>query len=127
MPPSGQQLHRVGAACAWSWQALGSVQEAAPALAQLEARAGQPPHTLALFAYPAPVDSVRWLDRQARHLVLMQAPLTVAPCCRPSCRWEHAASRVFTSATLGDSDDLQWFTRTCGLPEARTLRVASPV
>ena len=121
------QLHRVGRSLRLVWQALGSVQEVAPALAQLQARAGQLLHTLALFAHPAPADSVRWLDRQARHLVLTQAPLTVAPLLQAIVQAGSTPQAwVFTSATLGDSDDLQWFTRTCGLPEARTLRVASP-
>ncbi len=53
------QLHRVGRSLRLVWQALGSVQEVAPALVQLQARAGQLLHTLALFAHPAPADSVR--------------------------------------------------------------------
>ncbi len=122
-----QQLHTVGRSLRLVWQALDSVQEAAPALAQLQARAGQLLQILALFARPAPLESVRWLDRQARHLVLTQAPLTVAPLLRAILQASSTPQAwVFTSATLGDSDDLQWFTRTCGLADARTLRVASP-
>lgn len=121
------QLHTVGRSLRLIWQALDSVQEAAPALAQLQTRAGQLLHTLALFARPAPLDSVRWLDRHARHLVLTQAPLTVAPLLHAIMQAPATPQAwVFTSATLGDSDDLQCFTRTCGLPDARTLRVASP-
>lgn len=122
-----QQLHTVGRSLRLVWQALGSVQEVAPALAQLQARAAELLHTLALFARPAPLDSVRWLDRHARHLVLTQAPLTVAPLLHAILQASSTPQAwVFTSATLGDSEDLQWFTRTCGLTDARTLRVASP-
>lgn len=33
---------------------------------------------------------------------------------------------VFTSATLGDDDNLSWFTKPCGLTSAQCLRVESP-
>lgn len=33
---------------------------------------------------------------------------------------------IFTSATLGDEDELHWFTEACGLREARILTVDSP-
>lgn len=124
------QLQAVGRSLHWLWQALGSVAEAAPPLQQLQERTGQLLQTLALFARPTPVDAVRWLDRQIRHIALTQAPLTVAallqamvqpaPGAVPRQAW------VFTSATLGDTPDLHWFTHTCGLQGARTLRVASP-
>ena len=35
-------------------------------------------------------------------------------------------SWIFTSATLGENDRLEWFTRPCGLDEVPTLRVESP-
>ena len=37
-----------------------------------------------------------------------------------ACTW------VFTSATLGDDDDLRWFTQRTGTDEARVLKVGSP-
>ncbi len=33
---------------------------------------------------------------------------------------------IFTSATLGEDDQMRWFTEPCGLSHARKLRVASP-
>lgn len=35
-------------------------------------------------------------------------------------------SWIFTSATLGEDDQMRWFTEPCGLENARKLRVASP-
>lgn len=35
-------------------------------------------------------------------------------------------SWIFTSATLGEDDNMRWFTEPCGLEQARKLRVASP-
>lgn len=122
-----RQLHIVGRSLRRFWQALDSVAEVAPAILQLQARAGQLLQTLALFARPAPQDTVRWLDRQARHVVLTQAPLTVAALLPGIVgAGQQGQAWVFTSATLGDSPDLHWFTHTCGLQGARTLRVASP-
>ena len=69
---------------------------------------------------------------------LTPAPLAVAPL---AAAWPEAAADgavgepsapmpsrcwVFTSATLGDSPDLRWFTGPCGLSGTRTLRVHSP-
>lgn len=129
-PAWRHQLHVVGRSLRRIWQALQAVAEMAPALLQLQARAGHLLQSLALFARPVQADSVRWLDRQARHVMLTQAPLTVAALLQDIVRAGQLAQPqqawVFTSATLGDTPDLHWFTSTCGLQTARTLRVASP-
>lgn len=44
----------------------------------------------------------------------------------PSGKNARLKSWVFTSATLGEDDNMRWFTEPCGLEHARKLRVASP-
>jgi ATP-dependent DNA helicase DinG len=56
---------------------------------------------------------------------LAEAPLDIRDALRAQVE---GASRawVFTSATLGDDDELSWFTRSAGVEDARTLRAGSP-
>ncbi|MBD7959206.1 ATP-dependent DNA helicase [Comamonas avium] len=127
-------LHAVGQSLRALLLVLAKVAETAHALVALYERGARLLSQLASFAQPVPDDAVRWLEVTRLHLRLMESPLTIAhlmrahmqpqeaddPAPQPSKAW------VFTSATLGDDEDLRWFTETCGLRQAQVLRVDSP-
>ncbi|MEG0413451.1 MAG: ATP-dependent DNA helicase, partial [Comamonas sp.] len=127
-------LHAVGQSLRALLLVLAKVAETAHALVALYERGARLLSQLASFAQPVPDDAVRWLEVTRHHLRLMESPLTIAhlmrehmqppddadPALQPSKAW------VFTSATLGDDEDLRWFTETCGLRQAQVLRVDSP-
>ena len=127
-------LHAVGQSLRALLLVLAKVAETAHALVALYERGARLLSQLASFAQPVPDDAVRWLEVTRHHLRLMESPLTIAhlmrahmqpqeaddPASQPSKAW------VFTSATLGDDEDLRWFTETCGLRQAQVLRVDSP-
>jgi ATP-dependent DNA helicase DinG len=86
------------------------------------------------FQDPCAEGSVRWLEVGAQ-MRLVESPLDISKAVQThmlqrQAQPEHAAaaqrSWVFTSATLGEDDQMRWFTEPCGLSEARKLRVASP-
>ncbi len=127
-------LHAVGQSLRALLLVLAKVAETAHALVALYERGARLLSQLASFAQPVPDDAVRWLEVTRHHLRLMESPLTIAhlmrahmqpqddadPAAQPRKAW------VFTSATLGDDEDLRWFTETCGLRQAQVLRVDSP-
>lgn len=127
-------LHGVGQALRALVLALGAVSETAHALLGLYERGARLLAQLASFAQPVPDDAVRWLEVTRQHLRLMESPLSIARLMRThmGADDEDAAAPaprkawIFTSATLGDDDDLRWFTETCGLRKARVLKVDSP-
>ncbi len=130
VPQWQQHLHQVGRSLRLVAQALAQALESAPALAPFATRARLYLQLLAGFAQALPQDAVRWLERSPQHISLHQAPLTIASLLpaimqaqQGTCAW------VFTSATLGDTPDLHWFTQCCGLyglPGLRSLRIPSP-
>jgi len=72
---------------------------------------------------------VRWIDVSALHLRLTEAPLDIRQSLQGGIEaGEQAGGRswIFTSATLGEDDRLDWFVRSVGLPQAATIRVDSP-
>ncbi len=129
-------LHGVGQALRALLRALAQVTETAHALLPVYERGARLLSQLASFAQPVPDDAVRWLEVSRQHLRLMESPLTIARLMREhmgstdqNAAAEVSATRqawVFTSATLGDDQDLRWFTETCGLRDAQVLRVESP-
>lgn len=128
-------LHATGQALRALLLALAQVTETAHALLPLYERGARLLSQLASFAQPVPDDAVRWLEVTRQHLRLMESPLNIARLMREhlqdtdDAQDEAAAPRqawVFTSATLGDDDDMRWFTESCGLRQARVLKVESP-
>ncbi|MDP2017944.1 ATP-dependent DNA helicase [Hydrogenophaga sp.] len=117
-------------------EAVSATAQSAAELARLLDRIKALQATWSLLAPggPSPLDAanVRWMewgtDRSWR---MVRAPLNSAarvshlvPQAGPSAR-----SWIFASATLGHDDALNWFTRSLGLADhrtVRTLRVASP-
>jgi ATP-dependent DNA helicase DinG len=105
--------------------AVAAVAEAAPEFPKLEQRARTLALLAARFSQEAAPDRVRWLDLSPQQARLVESPLDI----RDMLTQQREASPkawVFTSATLGDDEDLSWFTSTTGLEDAQRLRVGSP-
>ncbi|MBQ1763456.1 MAG: ATP-dependent DNA helicase, partial [Aquincola sp.] len=77
------------------------------------------------FVEPGTPDHVRWVDLSAQQARLIEAPLDIRQLLTEQ---RNAAPRawVFTSATLGDDEEMRWFTVAAGLEDAAKLRVGSP-
>lgn len=135
-------LRAVALACAQAQDALDMVSEIAPDFGRLYERGRELLARLARFSGPAGPDVVRWVDVGGQ-LRLIESPLDIAETMRTRLLaapagpagddgWpaepagEAQRAWVFTSATLGDDDQLSWFTERAGLQDARILRVASP-
>jgi len=131
-------LQRVASAGAQACSALAPVSEMAPDLLRLHQRGCELLDALARFCGPAHPDAVRWVEVAAQ-LRLIESPLDIAqvmrerllappaggdspekPAAGPGRAW------IFTSATLGEDEQLSWFTQRAGLQDAEILRVASP-
>ncbi len=108
-----------------------------PELRRLHERGSELLQRLAAFAAAAPDDSVRWLELGSQHLRMLESPLSIARVMRTRLLApvagdaqgggeEAGPAWIFTSATLGDDERLSWFTESCGLQDARVLRVDSP-
>ncbi len=122
LPESLQALADAARAAA---AAIAGVAENAPEFPKLEQRA----RSLALLAgrfaeEPAP-DQVRWIDLTPQQARLVESPLDIREMLTQQ-RQASPKTWVFTSATLGDDDQLSWFTSTTGLEDAERLRVGSP-
>ncbi|WP_284335480.1 ATP-dependent DNA helicase [Comamonas sp. NoAH] len=127
-------LHNVGQSLRALLLALAKVSETASALTPVYERGARLLSQLASFAQPVPDDAVRWLEVSRQHLRLMESPLSIARLMRAHMGEQDGSdvetlprkAWIFTSATLGDDDDLRWFTETCGLRQAQVLKVESP-
>lgn len=121
-------LDNLVSALAGACEALATVSEIAGDFARLHERASELAERAAAFARVCPSGLVRWVD-VGTQLRLVESPLTIAEAVKTkllAASGESARSWIFTSATLGDDDSLSWFTRPCGLDDARVLRVSSP-
>jgi len=118
-------LAALGTACEAAQTGLKLVAEMSPDFTKLAERATQTIHLAAQFAEAAEAGNVRWIDVSPHQARLVESPLDI----RDALREQMAAAPkawVFTSATLGDDDQLSWFTESAGLGDARTLRLGSP-
>jgi len=122
LPVPLQSLAEAATAAA---EAVAAVTETAPDFAKLEQRA----RTLALlagrFAEEAAAGHVRWIDLTPQQARLVESPLDIRDMLTQQ-RQASPKAWVFTSATLGDDEQLSWFTATTGLEDAERLRVGSP-
>jgi ATP-dependent DNA helicase DinG len=116
------QVRRAGLACA---DALRAVEGASPDLGKLLERAQALSAGVAAFVAPVAPGHVRWIDVSLHQARLAEAPLDIRDSLRQQIEGERRAW-VFTSATLGDDDELSWFTRSAGVEDAQTLRAGSP-
>jgi ATP-dependent DNA helicase DinG len=108
--------------------ALDMVSEIAPDFARLIERAQLLAERVAGFTLACVPGRVRWLD-VGSHLRMVESPLDISEAVRTRLLGAPGASGrtwIFTSATLGDDDKLSWFTKPCGLEDARILKIGSP-
>ena len=83
-----------------------------------------------VFAHPPQQDRVRWLEGGAT-LRFAESPLTIAQAMLSkvfAAPHPQAAPKswIFTSATLGHDAHLSWFVQTCGVLQAKVLKLPSP-
>lgn len=141
-------LQSISAALQKACVALDTVSEIAPDFGRLRERGSELVERIAIFIEPCAPGNVRWLEI-GMQLRLIESPLDISKAVQtkmlkmpkeplpdkanderstePSNSLE--ASRktwIFTSATLGDNDSLSWFTRPCGLTQAKIMRIGSP-
>ena len=112
-------------ACEAAQDGLKLVAEMSPDFVKLAERAGQLASLATQFGADAESGNVRWIDVSPHQARLVESPLDI----RDALREQMAAAPkawVFTSATLGDDEQLSWFTESAGLGDARTLRLGSP-
>jgi ATP-dependent DNA helicase DinG len=77
------------------------------------------------FGRSAAESHVRWIDVTSQQARLVESPLDIREMLSEQ-RSRAPKAWVFTSATLGDDDNLSWFTATTGLEDAVKLRLGSP-
>jgi len=114
--------------------ALDTVSEMSPDFVRLHERVSLQLGLIQSFQDPCAEGSVRWVELGSS-MRLVESPLDISRAVqthmlnRPAATEASAAPQktwIFTSATLGEDDQMRWFTEPCGLSEARKLRVASP-
>lgn len=121
-------LQQLQASLARACSALDTLSEIAPDFVRLQQRVSLLLERAQRFLDRAAPDSVRWVE-VGTQLRLVESPLNIAKAVKAKmlhAPGESGRSWIFTSATLGDDDKLAWFTRPCGLEDAKVLRVGSP-
>ncbi|MEK8034287.1 ATP-dependent DNA helicase [Ideonella sp. DXS29W] len=120
-----EPLDRLCSALTAAGDAVQGVVETAPDFTRLQQRAKELVAQAARFQKPSPADQVRWVDLTPHQARLVESPLDIRSMMTQQ---RDAATRswVFTSATLGDDDELSWFCEAAGLEDAEHLRVGSP-
>ncbi len=118
-------LAALTAHCAALVETLEPLQEIGPDFTKLRARCDGLRAQAVLFQGAAPEGQVRWVDLTTHQARLVESPLDIGG---PLSVQRETTPRawIFTSATLGDDDDLSWFSEPAGLADARKLRVDSP-
>ena len=114
--------------------ALDTVSEMAPDFVRLYERVSLQLRLIQDFQEPCAQGSVRWAEVGAQ-MRLVESPLDISNAVHTHMLQDLTPQEpktgsqktwIFTSATLGEDDQMRWFTEPCGLSEARKLRVASP-
>ncbi|QIL83846.1 ATP-dependent DNA helicase [Diaphorobacter sp. HDW4A] len=128
---------------------LDAVTAASPDLLRLHQRAVLMLQGLMALSSTEDASRVRWLTRSADGVHLSQTPFRAGPDLqrlwataqpreggeKEESAWsedavkaapEHVRAFIFTSATLGTNDALDWFTEPLGLSQAAVMRLASP-
>ena len=121
-------LKLVHAACTQACAALDMVSEIAPDFLRLHERGSQLVNRVECFSNACEPGYVRWVE-VGTHLKLIESPLDISVTVKENMLTlssEGMKTWIFTSATLGDDDKLSWFTLSCGLEDAKVLRIGSP-
>jgi ATP-dependent DNA helicase DinG len=118
-------LQAVAAAAQQVVDSLADLTAIGPDFDKLEQRALSVAALAEMFVQPADADKVRWIDVSPQQARLVESPLDIREMLSEQRRAAPKAW-IFTSATLGDDDELSWFTSATGLEDAVALRVGSP-
>lgn len=124
-PGFAAALDEVADAATAAIELLDTVTEISPDFVRLHERATQLRKLAAVFAAEPEAGDVRWIDLTPNQARLVESPLDI----REAMQEQLSAAPkawIFTSATLGDDEQLTWFTEPAGLDDARVLRVGSP-
>jgi len=124
-PAFVEALDALAAACAAAATGAKVVIDAGPDFSKLQDRAVIMSRLAQAFQQDAAADHVRWIDVSSQQVRLVEAPLDIRDMLTEQ-RARAPKAWVFTSATLGDDDDLSWFTASAGLEDAVKLRLGSP-
>jgi ATP-dependent DNA helicase DinG len=118
-------LKALAAACAQAAAGMQAVVDTGPDIAKLQERARSLSKLATAFLNEAAESHVRWIDVSPQQARLVESPLDIRDMLTEQ-RARAPKAWIFTSATLGDDDDLSWFTATTGLEDAVKLRLGSP-
>jgi ATP-dependent DNA helicase DinG len=118
-------LQALAAALLAAADALTAVGEVAPELPKLAERARALATLARRFEREAEPGQVRWIDLSPQQARLVESPLDIRDMLTEQ-RQLAPRAWVFTSATLGDDDELSWFSSSTGLEDAAKLRLGSP-
>lgn len=106
-------------------QALDAVLDGTPDFQRLHQRATELGEIASGFSREPLGGEVRWIDLSPNQARLVESPLDIRQAMQEQLKAAPKAW-IFTSATLGDDEDLSWFTESAGLDDATVLRVGSP-
>jgi len=132
-----QSLHDVRESVQRLQASVETVVDAAPDFQRLHERLSAVLSLITHFENDCAQGSVRWVEVGGQ-IRCFEAPLDIAETVKNKLLGTDVAlpvnsdqsplprSWIFTSATLGDDDQLSWFTEPCGLTNAQVLRVQSP-
>lgn len=124
-PGFAEALAEVADAARLARETLATVMDSSPDFQRLHERAGQLEKLAQGFADKAEEGAVRWIDLSPQQARLVESPLDIRQAMQEQLAGPPKAW-VFTSATLGDDEQLSWFTEPAGLDDATVLRVGSP-
>jgi ATP-dependent DNA helicase DinG len=105
--------------------ALEGVLELHPELRRLDERMHAVQDACTAFLTDTAPDRVRWVELGGTSARFVESPLDIAQVLSDQ-RERVRQAWIFTSATLGDDENLDWFVSRTGLREATVLRVGSP-
>ena len=118
-------LSALAAHCAALVETLEPLQEIGPDFTKLRGRCDALRQQCARFQGSTADGQVRWVDLTTHQARLVESPLDIGGALSQQ-RESVPRAWIFTSATLGDDDELSWFSEPTGLGDAVKLRVDSP-
>ena len=125
LPTFVAALDALALTCGAAAEGMREVIALGPDFAKLCERASALAQLAVAFTRDAAEGHVRWIDVTAQQARLIESPLDIRDMLSEQ-RARAPKAWLFTSATLGDDDDLSWFTTTTGLEDAVKLRLGSP-
>ncbi len=125
VPAFTHALQGLAVACEAAVAGLQGLVGIGPDFAKLQERGRALAALATAFQREAVDGRVRWIDVSPQQVRLVESPLDIRDMLSEQ-RARAPKAWIFTSATLGDDDDLTWFTASTGLEDATKLRLGSP-